>query len=78
MDKTSREVARMATNMGVKRARVEGGDPHSRLTGIYKGHSISIVVSTSKGKYDSPGGHALNRTNIKRVIRKIDQTGDIK
>lgn len=72
MDRISREYVRIARNLGVKNARVEGGDPHSRLCGTYKDQEVRMVISTSKGNLDRPRGRAIGTANIRRELKRID------
>jgi hypothetical protein len=72
VDRISREIVRLAESLGVEKPKVMGGDPHARLTGTYKGKALKMVVSTSKGMFDRPRGKALNKSNIKRELRRLD------
>jgi hypothetical protein len=77
MDKTSRELIRMARGMGIDRADVIRGSPHGRLVGTYKGKHLSMVVTVSKGKFDSPNGHAFNKSLLRKALRKLEDGGDV-
>lgn len=72
MDRISREIARLAESLGVEKPKVKGGDPHARLTGTYKGKTLKMVVSISRGMFDRPRGKALNKANIKRELRRLE------
>jgi hypothetical protein len=72
MDRISREIVRIAESLGVEKAKVVGGSPHSRLVGTYRGKELKMVVSTSRGMFDRPRGKDLNKANIKRELRKLE------
>jgi hypothetical protein len=71
MQKSARELIKLARSEGLEDVRVEQGVPHGRMHGTYKGKPFSMVISLSKPA-DHYGGPQVNRSNIRKLKRTLE------
>lgn len=68
MNKTARELCRMAEEAGVRRPRVIGGCPHGRLVGYVGSRAVSMVVSLNQA-LSYARARQQTKANLRRLVR---------
>ncbi len=69
MQKSAREIKRVAQDLGLENVSVRSGTPHGRILGTVGGKQVCLVVSMTKA-FATTRTQSCLKTNIKRAMRE--------